>query len=50
LAGKDARAVAAHLGHDLSNGGGVSVEPGVVVVHLPGVDGPQRIEHVITEE
>ena len=39
--------IAAMLGHDLSEGGGVSVEDDVVVVHLPGKRGPLRVEHQI---
>ncbi len=49
LAGKTASEIAAHLGHDLSNGGGISVEPGEIVVHVPGVNSPNQIRHQITE-
>lgn len=39
--------VAALLGHDLSEGGGISIEDHVVIVHLPGESEPVRIEHQI---
>lgn len=44
---KAAHEVAALLGHDLSKGGGVSIEDDVVVVHLPGAKAPRQIEHRI---
>lgn len=42
LDGLEPHEVAGLLGHDLSEGGGVSIEPSVVVVHTPQPEGRIR--------